>query len=321
MHEGQDRGNGRPPAAALVSGGFAAREAAVFNPDFETYLAPARARPELWRLILGVILCALVYAGYVGALVGLVAWLAGPEAPPILAGMVRGTTPTGALLLLLSFLGMALGPAIAVRLLHGRRAATLFGPAGRVVLHFLVAAAVVAIMSGLSVALWRRSFTPEPGLPFDLWLRLLPLALLGVLIQTGAEEVLFRGYLLQQLAVRFRRRLAWMVLPSLIFGALHFDPAAGGASALLVVAAAALFGLIAADLVAATGSLGAAWGFHFANNVFAILVLATKGTIPGLALWLTPYEARDIAALGPMVLHDLAAMAAAWLLVRLLLTR
>ncbi|RMD93274.1 MAG: CPBP family intramembrane metalloprotease [Alphaproteobacteria bacterium] len=290
------------------------------SPAFEAYLAPARARPQLWRLILGVILCALVYAGYVGALVGLVAWVAGPQAGAILSGMARGTTPLGALLLLASFLGMALGPVIAVRLLHGRRAGTLFGPVGRVVLDFVVAAVVVVIMSGLSVALWRQSFVPEPGLPLDLWLRLLPLALLGVLIQTGAEELLFRGYLLQQLAVRFRRRIAWMVVPSLVFGALHYDPAAGDA-ALLVVAAAALFGLIAADLVAATGSLGAAWGFHFANNVFAILVLATKGTIPGLALWLTPYEARDIAALGPMVLHDLAAMAAAWLLVRLLLTR
>jgi DNA-directed RNA polymerase subunit RPC12/RpoP len=39
----------------------------------------------------------------------------------------------------------------------------------------------------------------------------------GVLIQTGAEEVLFRGYLQQQLAARFASPIAWMVLPSAIF--------------------------------------------------------------------------------------------------------
>jgi uncharacterized protein len=49
------------------------------------------------------------------------------------------------------------------------------------------------------------------------------------------------------------------------------------------VGAAATFGLIAADLTARTGSIGAAWGFHFANNTMAITILATDGTITGLS--------------------------------------
>ena len=42
-----------------------------------------------------------------------------------------------------------------------------------------------------------------------------------------AEEALFRGYLLQQLAVRNPSPLIWMVLPALVFAALHIDPGAG----------------------------------------------------------------------------------------------
>ncbi len=48
------------------------------------------------------------------------------------------------------------------------------------------------------------------------------------LIQTGAEELVFRGYLQQQLAARFASPLIWMVLPALIFGAVHYDPATAG---------------------------------------------------------------------------------------------
>lgn len=290
------------------------------RPAFDRFIAPARAAPELWRLTLGLAFCAAVYLGGVAALLLAVDALAGPRAPALRVGLERGTTPEGALLLLASFAGMLLGPVLAVALFHRRGPATLFGPGGRVLRDFAVAAGVVGIIGAASILLWRQSFTPEPGLPPGLWLALLPLALAGVLLQTAAEEVLFRGYLLQQLAARFGWRLAWMVAPSLAFGALHHDPAAG-AAAPYVVAAAALFGLLASDLVAVTGSLGAAWGFHFANNVLAILVLATKGTIPGLALWLTPYEVREVPALGPLVLHDLAAMALAWALLRRFLAR
>lgn len=288
---------------------------------FAAYIAPARPRNQLWRLLVGLVLVTAVYVALIAALFALVRFAAGADrAAELIPAMARGTTPAGALLLLASFAGMLAGPALAVRLLHRRPVASLFGPWARLARDFVIAAAVVALALALSLAFWRQSFVAEPGLDLATWLRLLPLAALGVLVQTGAEEVLFRGYILQQLAARFRRRLVWIGLPSLAFGAVHFDPTAGSAT-WLVMAAAFLFGLIAADLTGLTGSLGAAWGFHFANNCFAILVLATKGTIPGLALYLTPYSADQMPALSAVTLTDIAVMLGAWAVLRLVLRR
>ena len=100
----------------------------------------------------------------------------------------------------------------------------------------------------------------------------------------AAEELLFRGYLTQALAARFRSPLAWALVPSLAFGALHWDGAAYGADAWLAVAAATAVGLALADVTARTGNLSAAIGLHFANNVAALLVVAMPGPTAALAL-------------------------------------
>ena len=61
---------------------------------------------------------------------------------------------------------------------------------------------------------------------FGLWLSFLPLAMAGILLQTGAEELLFRGYLQQQFAARFKSAGPWLILPSVLFGLAHYDPSA-----------------------------------------------------------------------------------------------
>jgi uncharacterized protein len=128
--------------------------------------------------------------------------------------------------------------------------------------------------------------------------------------------VLFRGYMQTQLAARFRSPIVWLLLPSLLFGIVHSDPATAGDNVWMVVGSAAVFGLIAADLTARTGSIGAAWGFHFANNVVAIAILATGGTITGLALWVTPYTLAEYEATLAAVLLDVGMLVVAWWLVR-----
>jgi membrane protease YdiL (CAAX protease family) len=177
------------------------------------------------------------------------------------------------------------------------------------------AAAIVAVVYALGLALWELRFDSRPGLPPEAWaLWLLP-ALAAVALQTGAEELVFRGYLQSQLAARFASPFAWAVAPSLLFGAVHWDPGLPLPTALAIMGSAALFGLIAADLTARTGSIGAAWGLHLANNAFALLVLATPGSLPGLALRLTPYEASD-PVMSPMLLGDVLTLLLVWALCR-----
>ncbi|KAF0677326.1 CPBP family intramembrane glutamic endopeptidase [Profundibacterium mesophilum] len=286
-------------------------------PELSAFVRTARRRPALWRLGAGLVLGAAVYMLWAALTFGAIYLVLGAESLlDWLGRMSLPQTPGATLLLLSTFAGLGLAPMAAARLLHRRRAASLFGPRRRLVRDFLRAGAAVALLYAAGLALWSIGFDARQQLETSLWLSLLPVALAGVLIQTGAEELLFRGYLLQQLAARFRSPLAWMVLPSILFGLLHFDPGAQGAGAWLPVFSAGLFGLIAADLTARTGSIGAAWGFHFANNVLAILVLATEGTITGLALKVTPYAlgAQDVPDI--LVLGDMAMMLAAWWLAR-----
>ncbi|WP_164512329.1 CPBP family intramembrane glutamic endopeptidase [Oceaniglobus ichthyenteri] len=288
---------------------------------FQRYIHAARRAPQIWRLVLGVIvitLCAFIWTlGPLG-----LAWLfASPETALGLAHTLQSpVTPRGTLILLGTFAGMALGAVFAVRLLHKRRAASLFGPRRQVARDFTVAAGVVFAIYLTGLALWMVFFTPEANLAPTRWLVLLPLALLGVALQTGAEEMVFRGYLMQQLAARFISPVIWLILPALAFGAVHYDPGTAGANVWIIVGSAALFGLVAGDLTARTGSLGAAWGFHFANNVVAILVISTKGTITGLSLMQTPYGVDDAEVMGGLMFGDMAMLILAWLILRRVLT-
>ena len=121
---------------------------------------------------------------------------------------------------------------------------------------------------------------------------------------------------MQQLGARFASPVIWAGLPALLFGMGHFNPAGAADNAWLVVGATFLFGLVAADLTARSGALGGAIGFHFANNVFALLLVATDGTITGLALYATPYSITDIETVRPLILIDGLVMVAAWLACR-----
>jgi len=284
---------------------------------FERYVQSARRKPQLWRLVPGVVLIVACAFLWIGGLLG-VAWLIGDVDRALIFAteLSRPVTPRAVLILLSTFIGMALGPVLAVWLIHGRSAASLFGPRVRVLRDFAAAAGIVLAIYGIGIALWLTMYQPELNLAPSRWLLLLPLALIGVAIQTGAEEMIFRGYLMQQLGARFASPLVWLLLPALAFGAVHYDPGTAGVNVWLVVVSATLFGLAAGDLTAKTGSLGAAWGFHFANNVIAILILATKGTITGMALFVTPYAVDDAGPLRLLMFGDMGMLLVAWVLVR-----
>ena len=294
----------------------------MFNPFFDRYVEPARARAQIWRLILGSILIALIYLAGLLVIFGLI-WLAvGSDRMTDWAErVVDASSPTGVLLLMASFIGMALAPMAVVRWVHKRPAATLFGSAPRVLRDFTVAAGIALAIYAPILMVWSLQFDAMPNIPLSLWLSFLPLALCGLLVQTLAEELVFRAYLMQQLAARFRSPLVWMALPCVAFGIVHYDPTTAGSNVWIVVGAATTFGLVAADLTRITGSIGASWGYHFANNFVAILILSTEGTIPGLALYLTPYSIDDTELVPLLSLGDLAVMVVIWLLLRRVLRR
>ena len=274
---------------------------------FAQFVAPARLRPALWRLLLGLVLTVGIYASVVIAAFSL--------APVMVTDLAwSGTTPLSLSLMMGTFAGAIVGVFLAVRLLHARSPATLFGPRARVIRHFGLALGVFAVAQGLNLCLWAVIYDAVPVHRPGHVLAWLPWAALIVLIQTGAEELVFRGYIMQQLAARFRSPAIWFVLPPVLFAVLHWDPATNGSLNVAVVVMIGVTGLAWADLTRISGSIGAAWGWHFANNAFLLIVLGNAGQMDAFAAYSTPYAITDM-PLTP-ILIDLVSQTAVWLILR-----
>jgi len=274
----------------------------TISPKFDAFIAPARAYPQLWRLLCGLLFGAVIYYGLTLTFF-FYAQISGIRVFRALAGQ---GTPLETAVLLASFVTMAIAVAIVAKMFQKRGVLTLIGrDLQDVRTHFIVTAtivfAILVVWSGFSMLF----YAPEPNLPFTTWLAWLPVSLVLIFVQTTSEELVFRGYIQQQLAVRFRSRWVWMFLPSALFGLGHYDVESFGPNAWLVVANITIFGLVAADLTARTGNLGAAMGLHFVNNMMVFLFIALKGDISGLSLNVTPFSVADVDIIRASLIGDL----------------
>ncbi len=255
------------------------------------FWSPALDRPQIWRTLLGISVVAAVWIVVTfGVVVGL----------PTLVGhpgwsRASGDTWPSAALFFASFVGFHAGLALVLPLLHKRRYRTLFGPQRRLIgAHFWRGTAVtLAIAAALYLLLAvEHRVLPEgippnvrQNMPLSAWLPGLAPALVLIFLQTLAEEAVFRGYLLQQLRARFRSVWIWAVLPSALFGLLHFDSATfGTVNAAAYVLNATVMGTIAALVTMRTGNLAAAAGLHFGNNA-ALTVFGLEGHLDGFSLF------------------------------------
>ncbi len=286
------------------------------NPAFAAFVAPAKAHPQTWRAVGGLVVAALIYLGVVIAILRLAGdFLSSEIGNSGAKGNQTYGSPGSTAIIFLTFTGMALGIFVAAQLFQNRGPRTLLGPNLRMVRkHFIVSFTVVFAILVPATAISIFVYTPLSNLPFLTWLGWLPLALILVFVQTTSEELVFRGYIQQQLAARFSSPVIWWVLPSALFGMAHFDPSTFGSNTWLVVFDTFLVGLIAADLTCRTGNLGAAMGLHFANNIFAVLFISLNGDISGLALHVTPYSNADTDVLRNLLFVDIGFLAIAYLI-------
>ncbi|MCL6284849.1 CPBP family intramembrane metalloprotease [Ruegeria sp. 2012CJ41-6] len=285
----------------------------------EALVAPCRPRQALWRMLLGLVIVSVtLFVGYT------VVWRALAAGSHELAmSFITGDSAAGLLMLLASFGFMTLGVTLAVRQLQRRSLQSVTGDLRLMIRQFWQVFRLLVLMMLAVFVLPPYSFGAPltPNLTFGAWLFLLPLSLLAVLIQVSAEEILFRGYLQQSLAARFRSPLIWMLLPSILFAFGHYSPEQAGENALLVVALTGIFGLLMADITARAGTLGPAIALHFTNNVVALLIVGFPDMLSGLALYLTPFDMSDTGALRLWLLVDLVMMVCAWLVARIGLRR
>lgn len=292
------------------------------------FFAPALGTHGLGPVILGFILVEILYQAAQRAL-GLAL---DATAPDFSQAMVYGDTPAGMLANLGSFGLLIAALALVLPRVHGRGLLTLLGPP-LAALHQFRRALLPLVLLFVAVELlppyWSADYLAQirPGLQ---WVVLLPFALAALLIQTGAEELYYRGYLQQQLAAWNSHPAVWLVATNVIFALAHVNTDAPTAVNLQYVIWAFCFGLAASDLTARSGTLGPALAFHLINNAYAFLFFGSEGGADsGLALLLFDPDAigdpfADLSAGSALPLGfiaDLALVGLMWLAVRLAIRR
>lgn len=263
---------------------------------FHQWVAAAQPKAQLWRTAVGLLLILVLWTAWTVGF-GLLAVGGGLIRPELLGAAVRAEAAflsfTDAAIvmavMLVTFWGLWLGAWIVLKLLHRRGLATVISHDGRIRLGQFgvgMALAVAYLGAGLIYSVAAGNAPVRTDADMGQWLvAFAPLSLL-VLIQGAGEEVVFRGYLPQQLAARWRHPVVWGLLPALGFGLAHLlNGGALDSFALYYVFAATMLGLVMMAMVWRTGSLAAAMGFHFANNIGALLMIGVAGVGPPVSLY------------------------------------
>lgn len=264
----------------------------------DQYVAPAMNRRGFWRVFVGILLILVCWVA--GMILVLTAWT--------LAKMMDGMTidqvllalealpgsgqPQGIAIMLASFAGIWAGVALACLFLHGQRFRTIFTPGGPGALRDLGRGMLFGLVFMIpSTAMGLLVADPVPGQQFTVWLIwIVPIVLL-VFVQATGEELIFRGYLLQQLRGRWRHWAVWAVLPSVVFGLLHITGQRDDGGDIYYVAITAIMGIAMAVLVWRTGNLMAAIGLHVTVNTLSLTVIGPGGDLAGTQLWSFPEAA------------------------------
>ncbi|MBC7738911.1 MAG: CPBP family intramembrane metalloprotease [Candidatus Saccharibacteria bacterium] len=297
----------------------------TFLPPYQamtSYVARARPRAELWRTLLGLILWAFFAMSlFVVCVVPVVMMIGSADLRADMAWLMDGDTPRGVLGLLYSFLPQMLALMLAVFLLMRRGPLSLTGPIGPALRNFARVAVPLMVLWLVMMPLSVQGGNVRQNLTLAELLPWLPAALLGLLIQTATEELIFRGYLQQQLAARYAARWVWLGVPALLFGLAHYAPGNSPVVTGLTMLWATCFGLVAADLTARTGNLGAALALHFTNNVSAILLVGVAGNLGGLTLYQVTVDPDQTMTMVLYLSVDGVALLAGWLTARVVLRR
>ena len=99
-------------------------------------------------------------------------------------------------------------------------------------------------------------------------------------VQTGFEEVLFRGYLMQGSALLFRYRWAALLVTSLLFGLMHSaNPEIDTFGFWTAMPQYVLMGLIMGFVAIKDDGIELAAGMHFANNLMSSLLVTSNGMV------------------------------------------
>ena len=236
---------------------------------------------------------------------------------PIVDGSVPADSSVGVALQLMSFAPMLLLPLLMTRWLHGRSAGTLLGPAKRlnwrrIGAGFIVWVALASLATLVDHLLHPGNVQLNPDFGRDLLPILIAIAL--VPIQTSAEEILYRGYLLQALGRLTRNRLVLSAVNGFLFTLPHLaNTEAQTVGVLLAGLNWFASGFFFTLITLRSGSLDYALAVHAANNLVSFIVFGyVDSSFPVISLFIS----QELYPVESLVSYVVAAAIAYWLLNR-----
>lgn len=269
------------------------------QPQTERYLDLARqGRNAWWRYALGAVTIAFFWL-----VLGYVPYL-------LLVGAGLSDQLLEYLAVNFSIFMMLAGLVLAVTVIHRRPLLSLVTPEARVDwLRVARGALVWAAIAAVIVAIEHALFPDRYYLSFDAERFFVFLALVLVLtpIQAGTEELVFRAYAMQGLALLTRRRVLVAVASSLIFTVPHLlNPEVHQHGVLIMAANYFAIGMLLATITLRDGRLELAIGLHAVNNVFLALVANYEGSALTTESIFTARELDPVYALITLVIGAFA---------------
>ncbi len=142
---------------------------------------------------------------------------------------------------------------------------------------FTVWIAIMAIYLAIDFSLNPDNFVIN--FSFEKFIPLVIIAVLLIPFQTTFEEVMFRGYLAQGVAVWTRNRLWVVLIPAFLFGMMHvFNPEIEEYGFWLTMPQYIIIGLVYGLITVLDDGIEIAMGAHAANNIFLSVFLTFKAS-------------------------------------------
>jgi membrane protease YdiL (CAAX protease family) len=188
-----------------------------------------------------------------------------------------------------SFIFLIVGLVFSLRIYHRLPFTSLISPEHKIrfslfwqaFFTWLVLSALTSLIDGLL----------RPGvyvltLSWEAWLPFLAASVFLTPIQTAAEELLFRGYLLQQISRLTTKRWLLALISGMLFMLPHFFNPEMQSDFLLTALFYFSFGVFVALITLRAGRLEYAIGIHAANNLTTILLANYRGSaLPSPAIF------------------------------------
>ncbi len=289
----------------------------VSNQDPGSFLSAVHeGKNQWWRYLLSVALIGFIFYSLTGILGGValaLGWLqlgsngsVQIEDPLLSYGLTH-----------LPFGFWMLGLGLVVRHLHRRRWGTLVRSDGSLRWRRMAQGAGVwwLLMAGpLALSLLLHPAALNVEVDWGLWIRLLGLAVVLTPIQIAAEELFFRGYLLQASGLLTRNPWILCGLNGILFMLAHLDnPEMGYGWGWLALYYAG-FGIFATYLTLNDQGLELALGMHAANNGFVILLVSYDDAVVETPALL---QASGLDPVAVVLAFGIRALAFAWLFFRI----